>query len=194
MTRRVEVLAIGGSAGSIGPISTLLASLAGAQVAVLVVIHVPADPPSLLVSLFAERCPLLVVEAVDKAPLQAGVVHIAPADYHLLAERDRSVALSRDPAVNYSRPAIDLTFEAIADVYGAGAVAVLMSGASADGAAGLAAVVRAGGQALIHEPSSARSPEMPRAGLRAAPDAIVGTAAELAAWLGTHVPRGAAHG
>jgi two-component system chemotaxis response regulator CheB len=98
---------------------------------------------------------------------------VAPPDYHLLVEPG-SFALSVDAPVQYARPSVDVLFESAADAYGAGTIGVLLTGANADGAAGLAAIKRAGGVAVVQDPRTAEAPQMPEAALRATPvDAVL---------------------
>ena len=107
-----------------------------------------------------------VVEAGDKDPIEPGHVYVAPPDYHLLVERG-SFALSVDEHVRHARPSIDVLFESAADTYGARVIGVVLTGANADGADGLARIVERGGAALVQDPATAEAPEMPRAALAA---------------------------
>ncbi len=107
-------------------------------------------------------------EVEDDAALRAPGVYLAPPDYHVLIEPGR-MALSIDEPVSYSRPSIDVLFESAADVYGSKVLAVLLTGANADGAKGLARVKEAGGYAIVQDPTTAESPEMPTAGIAGAP-------------------------
>ncbi len=162
----ITAIAIGGSAGALPVLKDLLPRLpAGLSVSVMVVLHVPSGRPTLLPELFS-RLSVPVDEAFDKAPPTAGV-WFAPSGYHLHVERDGHLALSVDPPVLHSRPSIDVLFESAAAAHGQGLVALLLSGASADGAEGLRAVVAAGGLALAQDPDSAMCPVMPAAGVRA---------------------------
>lgn len=96
-------------------------------------------------------------------------------DYHLLVEPQGTLALSVDEPVLYSRPAIDPLFESAAVAYGPRLLALVLTGASADGAAGLAAVRRAGGTAWVQRPDTALARTMPQAALDAAgADAVLG--------------------
>jgi two-component system chemotaxis response regulator CheB len=72
-----------------------------------------------------------------------------------------------DERVHFSRPSIDVTFETAADAYGERLVAVLLSGANADGAAGIRRVELLGGRTIVQDPATAERPEMPRAALEA---------------------------
>jgi two-component system chemotaxis response regulator CheB len=109
---------------------------------------------------------LSVIEVEDKQPILGGGVYLAPADYHLLVECE-SFALSTDEPVLYARPSIDVLFESAADAYGAGVIGIILTGASADGARGLAAIKGQGGLAVVQDPASAECNIMPAAALGA---------------------------
>ena len=168
---RVRAIAIGASAGAVEALSIVLPALrAGLAVPVLVVVHVPRERPSLLATIFEPKIALGVREAIDKEPVEPGTVVFAPPDYHLLVDRGRdgappTLALSADAPVNHSRPSIDVLFESAAHVYGEGLLAIVLTGASADGAAGLAAAHAAGATTVVQSPASAVSAAMPQAAL-----------------------------
>ena len=169
-----RAVVIGASAGGVQALLALLPELpVDFPLPILVVLHVPADRSNVLAPLFEARCRLTVKEAEDKEAARPGVVYFAPSDYHLLVEADGHLALSSEEAVNYSRPSIDVLFESAADAYGSGLSAVILTGANDDGARGLAAVVAAGGLALIEEPAAAYAPVMPKAAANACPSAEV---------------------
>ena len=170
-----EVIVVGASAGGVSALQQLLAVLpADLPMPVLVVLHLPRDRPSRIADLLGLRCPLTVREAEDKQPLAPGTVTFAPPDYHLLVESRSTLALSVDAPVLFSRPAIDPLFESAAEVFGSGVLAILLTGASNDGSAGVAAVRSAGGQAWIQSPDDAYSPIMPAAALaHAGADAVL---------------------
>src|SRR5262249_20729959 len=101
---------------------------------------------------------------------------IAPADYHVLLEQDRSFSLDYSERVNYSRPSIDVTFRSAAEVYGPGVIAVLLSGGNADGAEGMEMVKALGGYTIVQDPATAEVPYMPQqALLRVAVDVVAAT-------------------
>lgn len=165
---------IGTSAGGVQALSRILPGIpADFAQPVLVVVHVPARRDNALVELFGNRCSLRVKEAEDKEPLEAGTVYFAPPDYHLLVERDGTIALSSDELVNHSRPAIDVLFETAADFFGPALTGIVLTGANHDGAAGLKAVGESGGIAIVEDPASADVPTMPSAALDAWPLARV---------------------
>lgn len=184
MSPGVEVVVLGGSAGALDGLETLLPALPGGLPAgLLVVVHLPPDRPSALAALFAGRIPLSAEEAEDGAPIEPGKVLFAPPDYHLLAVAGGRVALSIDAPVHFSRPSVDVLFESAADAYGPRLAAVVLSGANTDGAAGAARVAAAGGRVAVQDPATASARSMPEAALRAVPGAEVLAPAALAAWI-----------
>lgn len=168
--RHLAVITIGGSAGSLELLMGLLGALPAAfPVPVVVVVHLPADSDGSFAALLRSRCVLEVTEAEDKLGPVSGVIYVAPADYHLLFERHGAMALSADRPVHYSRPSIDVLFETAALAFGPRVLGILLSGASADGAAGLASIRDRGGLTWVQEPESAQVPLMPREALALAP-------------------------
>ena len=163
---RVGAVAIGTSAGGVEALSAILPALpATFRPPVFVVLHLPRERPSLLTHIFESRCAVPLREAEDKEPIEAGTVYFAPPDYHLLIERDGTLALSRDDQVNFSRPSIDVLFESAAEAYHARLLGVILTGANSDGAAGLAAVRSAGGIAVVQDPAEAQAAAMVEAAL-----------------------------
>ena len=124
---------------------------------------------------------------LDKEFIQAGHVYIAPPNYHLLVEDDH-FAYSLDAPENYARPSIDVLFESAADARGAGVTGIVLTGMGRDGARGLAAIRRRGGQAIVQSPGEATAAEMPLAALAAVPDAQQLTLKEMAEWLAKMTP------
>jgi two-component system, chemotaxis family, protein-glutamate methylesterase/glutaminase len=168
--RGAGIVVVGTSLGGLSALSVLLGGLAPSFPAPLAIVqHRAADGDGLgLAALLRTRTRLAVVEAEDKTPLEPGTVYLAPADYHLLVESRGWLALSTDPPVRSARPSIDVLFETAAEAYGAAVLGVLLTGASADGAAGVAAIKRRGGRVLVQDPGTAESSTMPAAGIAAA--------------------------
>ena len=81
-------------------------------------------------------------------------------------------SLSTDEPVQYARPSIDVLFESAADVHGARAIAVVLTGANRDGAEGAREIRRRGGTVLVQDPVTAECPVMPEAAIQAVPDAL----------------------
>jgi two-component system, chemotaxis family, protein-glutamate methylesterase/glutaminase len=185
MTRvNPEAVVIGASAGALEALSTILPFLpVNYSLPVVIVVHVPPDRKSVLVDLFQAKCSVNVREAEDKGPISGGTVYFAAPDYHLLVETDKSLSLSDDEPVLYSRPSIDVLFESAADAYGPRLIAVVLTGANQDGAKGLKAVAEAGGMAIIQSPEGAYASAMPEAAIAECPGAQVLSLKEIAAYL-----------
>jgi two-component system chemotaxis response regulator CheB len=164
---RIDAIVIGASAGGVEALSILLPALsAGLRAPLIIVLHLPRERPNLLAGIFAPKCALQVKEAEDKMRVEPGTVYFAPPDYHLLLDDGPQFALSIDELVHFSRPSIDVLFESAADIYAERLMGIILTGANDDGAAGLAAVHRAGGVTLVQEPGSAQAPLMALAALK----------------------------
>ena len=184
-----RAVVVGGSAGAFQAFRTILGALPEhLPFPLVLVLHQLPTRESLLPRLIAASCRLKVSSCVDKERLVADTIYIAPPGYHLLVEREGTLAFSEDAPENYSRPSIDVLFESAAEAYHEGLLAVLLSGANHDGARGLRAVQAAGGRVIVQDPASADSERMPRAGLAAVtPDAVLspeGIGAHLAGLVG----------
>ncbi len=180
----VKAVVIGASAGGIEVLAGILPALpARVNAAVFIVLHLPKDKPSLLPSIFTAQCAVAVREPVHGEQVKAGTIYFGPPDYHLLLDAGPCIALSIDAPVNYSRPSIDVLFEAAADLYGPQLLALLLSGGNDDGVYGLQHVQRCGGRVVVQHPATARMPQMPLAALaQLEPDAVL-SVAEMAALL-----------
>lgn len=184
------IIVVGTSWGGLSALRTLIGGLPpDLQVPVVVVQHRHRQSDNLLSTLLQEQTSLNVCEVEDKAPVTAGNVYVAPADYHLLVDGG-AFSLTLDAPVRYSRPSIDVTFQSAADSFGARAVGVVLTGANADGASGLRRVADRGGLAVVQDPAGAESPTMPAAALQAVPQARVLPLDRIAPFLATLEPGG----
>jgi two-component system chemotaxis response regulator CheB len=158
-----KLLLIGGSAGSLQVILSMLAAVGrGYAMPVVVVLHRNHAFESSLEDLISARANVAIKEIEEKEPILPGMVYLCPADYHVLMEQDRTFSLDYSERVNFSRPSIDVTFKSAADVYGAGVVAVILSGGNADGAEGMRYVKVKGGFTIVQDPETAEVPYMPQ--------------------------------
>ena len=165
-----ELIVIGTSLGGLNALTRLLAGLPHQFGVPIVIVQHRATCPQGggLAELLQQQTQLRVVEAEDKMPLETGTAYLAPADYHLLVERRQMLALSTDVPVRSARPSIDVLFETAAEAYRESLIGVLLTGASADGADGVAAIKAHGGRVIVEDPATAECGTMPAAGLAAA--------------------------
>lgn len=182
--KRFQAVVIGVSSGGVDALKRLLPALpADYPLPILIVIHIAPGSGDGLALLLDELSEVRVKEADEGEALQPGVVYFAPANYHLLVERDGRMGLSTDAPVNFARPSIDVLFESAAVCFGSALVAVILTGAAHDGAAGLACVQQQGGCTIVQDPRDAMTDSMPKSALALCqPDHLV-TLAELPALL-----------
>ena len=170
-----ELVCIGASWGGLQAVGRVLTDLPAAlDLPIAIAQHRHRDSQAeTLAELLRTKTDRPVLDVEDKMPIAPRHVYIAPPNYHLLVERG-SFALSVDEHVQYARPSIDVLFETAAHAYGAGVIGIILTGANADGALGLAKIKNAGGVALIQDPLGAARRTMPDAAIAAtAADAIL---------------------
>ncbi|HSO02029.1 MAG TPA: chemotaxis protein CheB [Gaiellaceae bacterium] len=165
---RYDVIAIGASWGGLQAVGTVLEGIpVEVDQPIVVAQHRSAESArGVLESLLQRHSGRPVVEPGDKEPIEPAHVYVAPADYHLLVE-DGRFALSVDARVQFARPSIDVLFESVAEGYRDRAIGIVLTGANADGAAGLAAIKRNGGVAIVQDPATATRKAMPEAAIAA---------------------------
>lgn len=169
-----SVVVIGTSWGGMRALEVLLSGLPSSfSIPIVIVQHRHKDSDLALASLLQQYSALPVIEVEDKTPMLPGRVYIAPANYHLLLESSHPsvdypyFSLSTEAPVLHARPAIDVLFESAAQAYGQQVIGIILTGASADGAKGLAAIKDRGGFTLVQDPATAESPVMPEAAIAA---------------------------
>ncbi|MES2184920.1 MAG: chemotaxis protein CheB [Pseudomonadota bacterium] len=162
----VEAVAIGASAGGVKALLQLFDGLpAHFRLPLFVVLHMPEDRNSGLSELFAQRLRMVVREAADKMPVEPATLYFAPPGYHLQVEAERCFSLSCEAPVMFSRPSIDILFESAAYAYGRALAGILLTGASEDGAVGLATIAALGGFTAVQDPAEAQIATMPQAAI-----------------------------
>jgi two-component system chemotaxis response regulator CheB len=179
-----EIAVVGTSWGGLSALRELVASLPpDLVIPVVLVQHRHKQSDHMLPSLLQDRTRLRVCEVEDKAPIEPGAIYVAPSDYHLLVEPGY-FTLSVDEPIRYSRPSIDLTFSSASDVFAEHTIGVVLTGANADGAEGLRRIVQRGGIAIVQDPATAESQNMPLAALKAVPAARVMTLGSIGPFIG----------
>jgi two-component system, chemotaxis family, protein-glutamate methylesterase/glutaminase len=161
-----RLVAIGASSGGLHALQVIAAALPrDFPAAVCVVLHVAPHSPSLLDSILAGAGSLPAVRAETGMRIEPGRIHVAPPDHHLLVEPG-VLRITRGPRENRFRPAIDPLFRSAAQVYGPTSIGVILTGTLDDGTAGLWALERLGGTAIVQDPADALFPSMPRSALQ----------------------------
>lgn len=169
------VLAIGCSQGGLRALHTLLPALpADFPLPVLITQHIAPSADSAMAEVLQHGCRLAIHEAQAGERIRPGRIYLAPADYHLLLNDDWTLALSSEERDTYARPSINQMFETVAETCARHSIGVLLTGANADGARGLAHIKEAGGHVIVQDPRDAEASAMPLAALQACqPDRIL---------------------
>jgi two-component system chemotaxis response regulator CheB len=158
-----KIVAIGASAGGVEALTTIIGSLpADFPAPIAVVMHIPAESPSFLPAILSRRGALQAKHAEDGETLRNGVVYVAPPDRHILIDPDLTVRTPRGPRENRHRPAVDPLFRSAALAFGSHAIGTVLSGNLDDGTAGLIAIKKCGGIAIVQDPDEAMYPGMPQ--------------------------------
>ncbi len=187
----VGLVTVGVSSGGLQALKLLLGSLpADFPLPLLIVQHLAPESGDGMARLLADCCAIRVKEADELERALPGSAYLAPANYHLLVQRDGLMTLATDGYVSFARPSIDVLFESAALALGPAVIGVVLTGANSDGARGLAAIKAAGGVAIVQDPADAEASAMPAAALAAtAPDYLL-PLAEIAATLQRLAQRG----
>ncbi|SEH65285.1 two-component system, chemotaxis family, response regulator CheB [Mycolicibacterium rutilum] len=157
----LRVVAVGASAGGVEALTRLVANLPqDAPYAVLVVLHMPPEAPSVLPKILDRAGPLPAEPATDGSALKPGHIYVCVPDRHLMVA-DGHILLSEGPTENGRRPAVNALFRSVALSFGPHAVGVLLSGVLDDGVLGAAAIRSRGGTTIVQRPDDAMFPAMP---------------------------------
>jgi two-component system chemotaxis response regulator CheB len=160
-----NIIVIGASTGGVEALAALVRELdADVPAAIFVVVHIPPQATSVLPTILGRAGSLPAKHAADGERIGPGKIYVAPPDFHLLVERDY-VRVMRGPKENRCRPAVDPLFRSAARAYGPRVVGVILTGALNDGTAGLLAIKRRGGIAVVQDPADAFFPSMPESAL-----------------------------
>jgi two-component system chemotaxis response regulator CheB len=172
-----KLIVVGTSLGGIKALKKLFQALPrDFPFAIAVVIHRHKDFPEGLVEILQRKSALPIYETEDKMPIQVSHIYMAPANYHLLIEKNHTdetaapemkFALSADAPVCMARPSIDVLFESCADVYGKDAIGLILTGGGKDGAKGLAKIQEYGGMIFVEDPANAEASDLPKAAIKA---------------------------
>lgn len=162
-----RAIVIGVSAGGFNALDTIFTKLKSEMSwPILVVQHLGENSGEYLCQYLNDRAAINIIQAEDKMPIATGYAYIAPSGYHLLLEKEMSLALSVDPPVYYTRPSIDVLFTSAARACGKNVIAVILTGANSDGTDGIKIIKHHQGIVIAQDPCEAESPIMPTSAIR----------------------------
>ena len=165
---------MGTSSGGIEALQIIVAALPkDFPAALCIVLHTAPDSSGILRDILhrAGTLPVRIVRTSE--PVRRATIFLPSPDHHLIVEPS-VLRASRGPRENRFRPAIDPLFRSAAQVYGPRVIGVILTGGLDDGTAGLWAVKRLGGIAIVQDPKDAQVAGMPRNAIaHVAPDYCV---------------------
>jgi len=170
-----EAIVIGVSSGGMNALKYLFSELpADYLIPIIIVQHVSAHSDNEWIKTLNNTSNLNIKEADEKEKIETGNVYIAPANYHLMLEKDKTFSLTIDERVNFARPSIDVMFESAAEAFQKKLIGIVLTGSNSDGAKGIKRISELGGLAIIQDPETAESPTMPSSAIAAVqPDYIL---------------------
>jgi two-component system chemotaxis response regulator CheB len=163
---KYEAIVIGVSAGGMKALKTIFSSLLpDFALPVIIAQHRYPGTDNYLEKILDAQCQITVRQAEEKEKIEPGIIFIAPSNYHLLVEDDRTFSMSLEGRVNFARPSIDLLFNSAADVYGPKLIGIILTGANNDGSKGLKTIKERGGLTIVQDPETAEADSMPMAAI-----------------------------
>lgn len=163
--RPVDLIAIGASTGGVTAIAGILAALALDTPPVVIVQHIQPGFTTALADRLDRNSAITVSEAAEGMELKPGTAVIAPSGSHLeVARLGRKLVcrLTDGPEVGGHRPSVDQLFHSVAEIVGARAIGVILTGMGRDGADGLAAMREAGAMTIGQDQATCVVYGMPR--------------------------------
>jgi two-component system chemotaxis response regulator CheB len=157
-----EAIVIGVSSGGMNAMKVMFSLLPKEfNTPIIIVQHISSQSENLWIRLLNDESNLYIKEADEKEKIENGKVYIAPPNYHLLIERDKTFSLTIDERINYARPSIDVLFESAAEAYKNKLIGVILTGSNNDGTNGLKRIKEYGGLTIVQDPATAESAYMP---------------------------------
>ncbi len=170
-----EAIVIGVSSGGMNAMKIMFSLLPeNFNTPIIIVQHRGANSDNLLIKILNDKSNLPIKEADEKEKIENGNVYIAPPNYHLMIERDKTFSLTVDEPVNYARPSIDVLFESAAEAYRDKLIGVILTGSNSDGTVGFKKINEYKGLTIAQDPKTAESAYMPASAIAAIkPDYIL---------------------
>ncbi len=165
---KFEVVVIGSSAGGLSALERILERLnPNLVVPIIICQHMASDTGDAMLQLLKKHSVIDMNEPLDKEEVKGNKVYLAPADYHLAIESDKTFSLTQGPRINYSRPSIDVLFETSAEAFLDKTLGIILTGANSDGTNGFKAIKEFGGTTIAQDPVEAMVATMPRSAINA---------------------------
>jgi len=179
-----QAVVIGSSAGGISALTAVLNPLpCEFPLPIIIVQHLHPLSDNYLAHILDSRCALTVKQADEKESIQAGLIYIAPPNYHLLVEEDFTFSLSLEAPVNFSRPSVDVLFESATYAYRNKLIGIILTGANSDGSIGIKKIKEVGGYIIVQDPATAEADAMPKAAINSTKVDIVLPVDEIGTYL-----------
>jgi two-component system, chemotaxis family, protein-glutamate methylesterase/glutaminase len=161
-----DAIVIGVSSGGLNAMKIMFSLLpADFSIPIVIVQHIGARSENIWIQLLNDKCNLEIKEADEKEEIEKGKIYIAPSNYHLLIEQDKTFSLTVDERVNYARPSIDVLFETAAEAYQERLIGVVLTGSNNDGSKGIKRIKECGGLTIVQQPDTAESSYMPESAI-----------------------------
>jgi two-component system chemotaxis response regulator CheB len=173
-----QIVAIGVSTGGPTALAAIVPMLpADLRVPIVIVQHMPPMFTAFLADRLQKQTSLKVIEATEGAAVAAGTILIAPGNFHLRVRKSGTAvvaSLNQQPPENSCRPAVDVLFRSVAEVFGDAAIGVVLTGMGQDGLRGVESLRGGGAYIIAQDESSSVVWGMPGAVVRAElADAVV---------------------
>lgn len=163
-----EAIVIGVSSGGMKALRFLFTTLPGDFCTPIIVVqHLSPRTDIQWIQILNDQSLLTIKEADEKEKIEEGNIYIAPPNYHLMIEKNKTFSLTIDTKVNFARPAIDVLFESAADAYKNKLIGVILTGSSSDGTLGIKKIKEYGGLTIAQDPKTAESSFMPASAIAA---------------------------
>ena len=172
---KYETIVIGVSSGGMNVMKIMFSLLPkDFNTPIIIVQHISPRSDNKWIKLLNEKSNLPIKEADEKEKIEKGNVYIAPPNYHLLIEKNKTFSLTIDERVNFARPSIDVLFDSAAEAYENKLIGIVLTGSNNDGTNGIKRIQEYGGLTIIQNPETAESAYMPKSAIVAIqPDYIL---------------------
>jgi two-component system chemotaxis response regulator CheB len=182
---RLFVVAFASSAGGLNALSLILADLPFDFAAAIVIVqHLSPNHRSYMTEILGRRTELKVIVAKENDFLEAGVVYIAPPDWHLVIKNTGYLTLNQNERLHFVRPSADLLFSSLAETFTDHAIAVVLTGTGMDGSSGIKTIKAMGGTVIAQDETTSEFFGMPGSAIETGQVDYILPLNEIASFLG----------